>query len=109
MGGAYRGTVTTTQAGITVCAWPLTRNVAETGPSETLSYQPSLSQKESIVALRGDPDLPGPPTTRSRPASSVRNVASTMSVTFALAVPGLANSIAPESVGPFVFAPDTDP
>jgi len=31
-------------------------------------------------ALTGDPDLPGPPTTSSRPFSSVRSMASAMSL-----------------------------
>src|ERR1022692_4736449 len=67
--GAYRGTVTTTQAGTTALSWPCMRRVAETGPSETLSYQPSLSENTAMGALRGDPDFPGPPTTSNRPAS----------------------------------------
>ena len=58
--------------------------VAVTGPSETLSYHPSLSAKDSTVELNGDPDFPGPPTTTSRPFASVRSVARLMSLTIAL-------------------------
>src|SRR6516165_8800393 len=80
--GAYRGTVMTTQAGMTSWDWPRMRKMAETGPSDTLSYQPSLSEKTLMGALTGDPDLPGPPTTSSRPFSSVRSMANAMSPTF---------------------------
>src|SRR5215469_12524426 len=44
--------------------------VALTGPSETSSCQPSLFAKVVIGAPMGEPELPKPPNTRSRPELS---------------------------------------
>ena len=84
-----------THAGITGCEVLPMRNVALTGPSETLSYQPSLSEKRSSFVFAGDPAVPGPPTTMSLPASSVRSVASTMSSTRWRTFPAFAKAIEP--------------
>ena len=83
--------------------------VAVTGPSETLSYHPSLSAKDARAELNGDFDNPGPPTTTSRPFASVRSVARLMSLTtFPLDFP-FANSIEPVSGEPAESDPSIEP
>ncbi len=52
-------------------AWPSTETVAVTGPSAMSSYQPSLLPKDTSGSLFLAPDRPAPPSTTSRPCSSV--------------------------------------
>ena len=69
--GPKLGGATTTQAGTTSSGVPPSVTLAVTGPSATSSYQPSLLAKVMAQLLSQEAELPRPPSTISRPASSV--------------------------------------
>src|SRR5687768_7178256 len=109
MPGAYDGGATTTHASPSALlgASPSTSTTAVTGPSATPSYQPSLFAKLLRPRPMGEADLPGPPTTMSRPSSSVR---SRPSATFALPSrsPFFMKLISPLRGAAVWFFPDMD-